>query len=631
MSDRFLGTGQGAINLGNGTANIFAGSLSVAGLDPSQPVRTNSLRELVSSKLAISDINNLQGILNNVLSNPYVGTLEVDGLKTPLIKSTAGNVEITISDSTVAHPNGEVKINQNLVLNAELYATGGVGTPFVGGPLNQCEIVFNETAGLITTSSPNGLIANEFKTSTIKSIGGNVAINVLASTVAHPAGEVNFNSSATLVLESELYANAGIGCTFIGGLTNDDEIVFNEVAGMIEMRSDIVRTDQTVFNHDKDVASKKYVDDTLGGNVKTQNISATDTDATKTRMTKPLEMGGPVSFSSISTRLLTFTSGSGTVGWEFNMTQNVTITRLQISKNHISSHKTIYLSFFNVLTNTAVATTPYTTNQEDADYYYIDLATPYPMLVRDNLYRYALSVFLPTAEANNIQSASSTIPGATITDVYNRSNTGASWAFPTTKGAVDSMPIIEFRSSPTYPIGTENVKAYDVNVQHAYVNNAVIIGKTKDGFTNDNELVSKSYVDDLISKLPKATRLRIPKTPNRPPTVGNAVYEDEYIRLGWDQATASDLEIQRTSASGPYLSFCYRTATISEVEVFVANANQTYTLNNFGFNGGEIMECRLTPYDDNVMPAYHISIHFTESSTGTDGDLDWIITRYNLA
>jgi hypothetical protein len=121
------------------------------------------------------------------------------------------------------------------------------------------------------------------------------------------------------------------------------------------------------------------------------------------------------------------------------------------------------------------------------------------MLVRDNLYRYALSVFLPTAEANNIQSASSTIPGATITDVYNRSNTGASWAFPTTKGAVDSMPIIEFRSSPTYPIGTENVKAYDVNVQHAYVNNAVIIGKTKDGFTNDNELVSKSYVDQNIS------------------------------------------------------------------------------------------------------------------------------------
>jgi len=129
-------------------------------------------------------------------------------------------------------------------------------------------------------------------------------------------------------------------------------------------------------------------------------------------------------------------------------------------------------------------------------------------------------------------------------------------------------------------------------------------------------------------------RLRITKTPDRAPTPGNAVYEDEFIRLGWDQATASDLEIQRTPASPAYLSFCFRTATIAEQEVFVANADQTYTLNNFGFNGGEIMECRLTPFESSTAPAYHISIHFTKSSTGItgiDGDLDWIITRYNIS
>ena len=135
----------------------------------------------------------------------------------------------------------------------------------------------------------------------------------------------------------------------------------------------------------------------------------------------------------------------------------------------------------------------------------------------------------------------------------------------------------------------------------------------------------------LGAQFPVVTRLRITKTPDRAPTAGNAVYEDEFIRLGWDQATASDLEIQRTTSSPAYFSFCYRAATIAEEEVFVANANQTYTLNNFGFNGGEIMECRLTPFESNTAPAYHICIHFTESSIGTDGDLDWIITRYNIS
>ena len=70
MSDKFLGSGGGKTNISNGTANIYAGSLGAAGLEPSQPVKTNSVRQLVSSKLAISDINNLQGILDNALTNP---------------------------------------------------------------------------------------------------------------------------------------------------------------------------------------------------------------------------------------------------------------------------------------------------------------------------------------------------------------------------------------------------------------------------------------------------------------------------------------------------------------------------------------------------------------------------------
>ena len=129
--------------------------------------------------------------------------------------------------------------------------------------------------------------------------------------------------------------------------------------------------------------------------------------------------------------------------------------------------------------------------------------------------------------------------------------------------------------------------------------------------------------------LPIITRVRIPNTPDIPPTAGNALYEDEYIRLGWDQATANDLEIQRTPASSQFISTCYKEATTNIVITSIVNADTTYTLNSFTFAGGEIMKCRLSPFQDNTKPTYEISIHYTESSTGIDDALDWLISRYN--
>ena len=141
---------------------------------------------------------------------------------------------------------------------------------------------------------------------------------------------------------------------------------------------------------------------------------------------------------------------------------------------------------------------------------------------------------------------------------------------------------------------------------------------------------NKGYVDSLLTSLPSTTRVRIPNTPDRPPTTGNAVYEDEYIRLGWDQATDNDLEIQTATGAPVYNSICWKVATIAEFRVDVATNNTTYTLNNFGFVGGQCMECKLAPYDNETAPAYHISIFFTESTAGTDDKLDWVITRYNI-
>ena len=92
-------------------------------------LKTSKGLELSKLQNCTADLN-----LNSLLINGSAVGGSVGGpeLQTSLIKSAGGNVEITLSDTTVAHPNGEVKINQNVVLDAEIYANGGVGTPFVG-------------------------------------------------------------------------------------------------------------------------------------------------------------------------------------------------------------------------------------------------------------------------------------------------------------------------------------------------------------------------------------------------------------------------------------------------------------------------------------------------------------------
>ena len=64
MSDKFLNTGGGEVNLSNGSTTLFGATVGAINLDPSQPVRTNSVRQLVSGKLNISEVNNLQSELD---------------------------------------------------------------------------------------------------------------------------------------------------------------------------------------------------------------------------------------------------------------------------------------------------------------------------------------------------------------------------------------------------------------------------------------------------------------------------------------------------------------------------------------------------------------------------------------
>lgn len=61
MSNRFLSTaGSGNTNLTNGSADLFINSLGISNLNQSLPIKTNASRELITSKLDQTDVNNLQ-------------------------------------------------------------------------------------------------------------------------------------------------------------------------------------------------------------------------------------------------------------------------------------------------------------------------------------------------------------------------------------------------------------------------------------------------------------------------------------------------------------------------------------------------------------------------------------------
>jgi hypothetical protein len=71
MTDKFLGTGSVGGNIANGTLSIYGSKIGAKNLDPSRAVKTDSQGRLQTTDLDIADVNNLQSVLDNVLTNPY--------------------------------------------------------------------------------------------------------------------------------------------------------------------------------------------------------------------------------------------------------------------------------------------------------------------------------------------------------------------------------------------------------------------------------------------------------------------------------------------------------------------------------------------------------------------------------
>lgn len=237
MADKFLNTGgSGQANISNGTANVYAANLAAANLDPSRPIKTNAVRELVSQNLDIADINNLQSALDNVLTNPFVGTLQVSDLETDdtfslndeiqkisnITSATQGTPNITVFDGEI-----DVKVIKSATHNAELEFDN-----------TDCNLTADGDITLLTAA-------------------GDIQLNGNSLTMSGPS----FTYNGYDVLDTQ--GNKNIDAT--------------------------LTTTQTVFTNDQQLITKKYVDDAGGGgdaDIKTQNISLGLTDNTKTTFDK---------------------------------------------------------------------------------------------------------------------------------------------------------------------------------------------------------------------------------------------------------------------------------------------------------------------------------------------------------
>jgi hypothetical protein len=123
-ADKFLNTsGAGGGDLTNGSININAATLTADNLEPSKALKTNSVKQLISTNLEIADINNLQNELDNVLSNPFNGTLQATDLKSNSLKDltetssmnlTNTNIDLTAVNISI---NGNIDANNNKIIN----------------------------------------------------------------------------------------------------------------------------------------------------------------------------------------------------------------------------------------------------------------------------------------------------------------------------------------------------------------------------------------------------------------------------------------------------------------------------------------------------------------------------------
>ena len=110
MANRFLTNNSG--NLSNGTQNILGSYIGASNLQSGSTIKTNSLKQLVSTNLLISDIKGLSTSLGNKISNPSPVPLQASSF----IKTGGTGIQYLMANGTVTTSSGSGGNSSNIYL-----------------------------------------------------------------------------------------------------------------------------------------------------------------------------------------------------------------------------------------------------------------------------------------------------------------------------------------------------------------------------------------------------------------------------------------------------------------------------------------------------------------------------------
>ena len=193
MADKFLNTGGGgSINLSNGTADIYSSTLGVNSLDPSKPIKTNSVKQLISTNLEISDTNNLQAQLDLTITNPLnqdlnMNTNQINNLGDPILTQDATTkiyVDTTNTQSTGLISGGLLSYGtggQNVATTFSI--ASGTGTIVSDDPLTDNSLRVENISWNAETDVAITNLATQDLTYIVRSNSGIVQLSVNPSNV----------------------------------------------------------------------------------------------------------------------------------------------------------------------------------------------------------------------------------------------------------------------------------------------------------------------------------------------------------------------------------------------------------------------------------------------------------------
>jgi hypothetical protein len=239
-------------NITDGSTDGYFNSLKLNSLTAGLPVKVSVTRELISEKILLSDID------FDVLTNPYVGTLQVTDLETDNYFSLETELQkinnFEASTATDTNISGRVRVGE--IASSRIY------DPTIA--------TYIELDGSTVEVSANDLTVNGFSVIKSSDTAGKLTVG-------------NLQTSTTLSLNNELSKLVNVlqpisGTTILSGnlQINGDQIVLTDQGGANIGNS--LTTNQVFFFDNQSLITKKYVDDALqsnstNGTVQNANLS----------------------------------------------------------------------------------------------------------------------------------------------------------------------------------------------------------------------------------------------------------------------------------------------------------------------------------------------------------------------